>query len=57
MWGQATLTVHIELLFFSIPVDDDRRAAVRRRPRPDPTFQQLVPTQADWDDYADAFAA
>ena len=56
MWGQATLTVHIELLFFSIPVE----MTVERQfagDESDPTFQQLVPTQADWDAYADAFAA
>ena len=56
VWGQATLTVHIELLFFSIPVE----MTVERQfagDESDPTFQQLVPTQADWDAYADAFAA
>ena len=56
VWGQATLTVHIEMLFFSIPVE----MTVERQfagDESDPTFQQLVPTQADWDAYADAFAA
>ncbi len=56
VWGQATLTVQIEVLFWSTPVT----MTVERQfagSGPDPTFEQLVPTQADWDDYAGAFAA
>ena len=54
--GQATLTVQIEVLFFSQPIT----MTVERQfagSGADPTFEQLVPTQENWDDYAGAFAA
>jgi hypothetical protein len=54
VWGEATLVVEIEILFFSTSV------SVRCRREfgggEDPTFVQLVPSQAVWDEYCIAFA-
>jgi len=54
VWGQATLTVKIEILFFSMSVD----LHVERKFKGsagDPTFKDLM-EQSDWDSYAEAFA-
>jgi hypothetical protein len=54
VWGQATLTVKIEIIFFSISVD----LHVERKFKGsagDPTFADLM-TEDDWNSYADAFA-
>ncbi|HYF95366.1 MAG TPA: hypothetical protein VD969_24410 [Symbiobacteriaceae bacterium] len=54
VWGQATLTVKIEILFFSISVD----LHVERKFKGsagDPTFADLM-ERSDWESYAEAFA-
>jgi hypothetical protein len=53
LWGQAKLTVKIEILFFSksVSISMEREFAGS-----DPTFRELVPPDA-WADYCDAFAA
>jgi hypothetical protein len=53
MWGQATLTVKIEILFFStsVGVSMEREFAGN-----DPTFRQLISPSA-WMEYCDAFAS
>ncbi len=52
--GACSLTVEIHLLFFSTSVDlrVERKFAGSTHAV---TFKDLVPTQQDWDDYADAF--
>jgi hypothetical protein len=52
MWGQASLTVKIKILFFSKSVSI---AMEREFAGSDPSFQQLV-SPADWAVYCDAFA-
>ena len=54
LYGVATLTVEIEILFFSKSVD----LTVERQfaGGGDPTFTDML-TQGDWDNYCDAFAA
>lgn len=53
-WGVATLTVEVEVLFFS----KDVSLTVRREfPKGgDPTFADLIPDVATWQAYCDAFA-
>lgn len=53
--GQATLTVEIEILFFSasVSVTCERRLGGSDA---DPLFVDFYPSQALWDDYAAAFA-
>lgn len=53
--GQATLTVEIEILFFSasVSVKCERRLGGSDA---DPLFVEFYPTQTVWDDYAQAFA-
>ncbi|HWI65741.1 MAG TPA: hypothetical protein VNT75_28275, partial [Symbiobacteriaceae bacterium] len=54
VWGQATLTVKIEILFFSMSVD----LHVERKFKGsagDPTFADLM-DRSDWESYAEAFA-
>jgi hypothetical protein len=54
VWGQATLTVKIEILFFSMSVG----LSVERRfagSGADPTFSQIM-DENHWDEYCDAFA-
>jgi hypothetical protein len=53
LWGQASLTVKIEILFFSTSVSV---AMEREFAGTDPTFRQLIPPSA-WTEYCDAFAA
>ena len=53
--GQATLTVEIEILFFSasVSVTCERRLGGSDA---DPLFVEFYPAQSVWDDYATAFA-
>jgi hypothetical protein len=54
VWGQATLTVKVEILFFSVSVD----LHVERKFKGsagDPRFADLM-TEDDWNQYAEAFA-
>jgi hypothetical protein len=53
LWGQASLTVKIEILFFSVSVTI---SVEREFAGSDPTFRQLVAPDA-WAQYVDAFAA
>lgn len=55
VWGEASLTVEIEILFFSASVE----LSVRREfagSAADPSFSEMI-TQPQWEDYCDAFAA
>ena len=55
LFGQATLTVEIEILFFSASVD----VTVEKTfvgSEADPTFEQLMPTKDLWDTYCAAYA-
>ena len=54
--GQATLTVEIEILFFSasVSVSCERRLGGSDA---DPLFVDFYPAQQVWTEYADAFAA
>jgi len=53
--GRATLTVKVEILFFSksVEVTVEKRFGSKRA---DPTFAQLWDTPSIWDEYAGAFA-
>ena len=53
LWGQASLTVKIEILFFSISVGVSLE---REFAGSDPKFREML-LPADWAEYADAFAA
>jgi hypothetical protein len=53
LWGQAKLTVKIEILFFSTSVSVSME---REFAGSDPTFRELIPPTA-WEEYCDAFAA
>jgi hypothetical protein len=53
LWGQATLTVKIEILFFSTSVGVSME---REFAGTDPTFRELIPPKA-WTEYCDAFAS
>jgi hypothetical protein len=55
VWGQATLTVKVEVLFFSKSVDLTVEKTFAGSGN-DPTFGDLVSTHKDWTDYAEAFA-
>ena len=55
VWGQATLTVTIEVLFFSKSVSLTVEKTFAGAGN-DPTFGDLVSTYNDWTDYAGAFA-
>lgn len=52
LWGQASLTVKIEILFFSISVGVSME---REFAGSDPKFLDMV-TPGDWEQYVDAFA-
>jgi len=52
LWGQASLTVKIEILFFSISVSVSME---REFAGSDPTFRDML-APADWQQYAAAFA-
>jgi hypothetical protein len=53
VWGEARLTVEIEILFFSVSVT----MSVRRE-FADPEYQKfaVMMAQSDWDQYCEAFA-
>lgn len=51
--GTATLTIEIEIVFFTIPV---KLTVTKTLAGEDPRFGDLMPTQADWDTYCEAFA-
>ena len=53
LWGQAKLTVKIEILFFSTSVSVSME---REFAGSDPTFRELIPPTA-WVEYCNAFAA
>ena len=53
LWGQASLTVKIEILFFSTSVSVSMEKEFAGS---DPMFRDML-TPADWVDYTDAFAA
>ena len=53
LWGQATLTVKIEILFFSMSVGVSME---REFAGSDPKFREML-TPGDWGEYASAFAA
>ncbi|MFQ6097720.1 MAG: hypothetical protein ACE5O2_08325, partial [Armatimonadota bacterium] len=54
VWGEAKLTVKIEILFFSKSVSMTCRREFADPPRA--TFQSLMPTKSVWDEYCEAFA-
>lgn len=51
LWGQCSLTIEIEILFFSISVSVSME---RQFAGSDPAFQQMI-APADWELYCDAF--
>jgi hypothetical protein len=53
LWGQATLTVKVEILFFSTSVGVSLE---REFAGTDPTFRDLIPPSA-WADYCHAYAS
>ncbi len=53
LWGQASLTVKIEILFFSVSVSVGMEKEFAGS---DPMFRDML-TPADWVEYTDAFAA
>jgi hypothetical protein len=55
-YGEATLTVEIEILMFSAEVSVKCRREFGGG-EADPRFIDLVPTQQLWADYCDAFAS
>jgi len=55
VWGEATLTVEIEILFFSASVSVQCRREFGGSPA-DPTFAEFLPTPSLWADYCSAFA-
>jgi hypothetical protein len=56
VWGEATLTVEIEILFFSTSVSVQCRREFAGSPS-DPTFAEFIPVPAVWTEYCSAFAA
>jgi hypothetical protein len=54
-YGRATLTVQVEIVFFSTSVEITVEKAFGGSSG-DPTFKQLVPTADIWAEYAEAFA-
>ena len=56
VWGEVTLEVEVEVLFFSasVPVKCRREFGGSDS---DPKFIELIPDQAAWTDYCEAFAA
>ena len=56
VWGEATLTVEVEVLFFSATC---RCSAVASSAAADgdPKFIDLIPDQATWANYCEGFAA
>jgi hypothetical protein len=56
VFGEATLTIEIEVLFFSVSVSATCRREFAGSPS-DPTFVDLIPAPSVWADYCAAFAA
>lgn len=56
VWGEATLTIEVEVLFFSASVSVTCRREFGGSDG-DPKFIDLVPDQATWATYCQAFAA
>jgi hypothetical protein len=56
VWGEATLTVEVEVLFFSASVSVQCRREFGGSDG-DPKFIELVPDQATWANYCEGFAA
>jgi hypothetical protein len=56
VWGEATLTVEVEVLFFSASVSVQCRREFGGSDG-DPRFIELVPDQATWANYCEGFAA
>ncbi len=56
VYGEAKLTVEIDILFFSTSVSVHCRREFSGGPA-DPKFIDLIPTQAIWSEYCNAFAA
>jgi len=56
VWGEATLEVEIEILFFSASVSVKCRREFGGSDA-DPKFIELIPDQATWTSYCEAFAA
>ncbi len=54
VWGQATLTISIDILFISIDVSVSCRREFAGSPS-DPTFLDLVPDAASWQQYCLAY--
>ncbi len=54
-YGRATLTVQVEIVFFSVSVEITVEKAFGGSSG-DPTFGQLFPASATWEEYAEAFA-
>jgi hypothetical protein len=54
--GEATISVKVDLTLFSFSVSLHAEKSFGSAPG-DPDFQALMPTQADWDSYVNAFAA
>jgi hypothetical protein len=55
VWGEATLVVEIEILFFSASVSVKCRREFAGG-QADPSFSKLIPSQAVWNKYCAAFA-
>ncbi len=55
VWGEATLVIEVEVLFFSASVSVRCRKDFAGS-KSDPKFIDLVPNQATWDEYCAAFA-
>jgi hypothetical protein len=56
VWGEATLTIEVEVLFFSASVSVTCRREFGGSDG-DPKFIELVPDQTTWAAYCQAFAA
>jgi len=54
VWGEASLTVEVEVAFFSKSV----QLTVEREfaSSPPPSFEDVVPKLEDWSEYCGAFA-
>jgi hypothetical protein len=56
IWGEATLVVEIEILFFSASVEVSVRREFVGSHAADPKFIDLIPEESIWDEYCNAFA-
>lgn len=55
VWGEATLVIEVEVLFFSADVEVRCRREFQGSDN-DPKFIHLIPNQSVWDSYCGAFA-